>query len=132
MEGFSGTINATAGTRQENGSINLTYKKNNVTVSGYFSGTDQLNVSTITTSNRNSVDTASGSKYFLGQQGNSDFNRYGFRSGLNLDWDITPKDNVAGSLCYNEFGHSTHGLFNQRDNRSDKNGNSPYDHTKPL
>src|SRR5258708_20824841 len=48
-EGFSGTINATAGTRQENGSVNLTYKKNNVTVSGYFSGTDQLNFSTTTT-----------------------------------------------------------------------------------
>src|SRR5260221_7059418 len=127
MEGFSGTINATAGTRQENGSINLTYKKNNVTVSGYFSGTDQLNVSTITTSNRNSVDTASGSKYFLGQQGNSDFNRYGFRSGLNLDWDITPKDNVAVSFGYNEFGNSTNGLFNQRNTGADKNGNSLYD-----
>jgi len=126
-EGFSGTINATAGTRQENGSVNLTYKKNNVTVSGYFSGTDQLHVNTITTSNRNSVDTASGSKYFLGQQGNSDFNRYGYRSGLNLDWDITSKDNVALSFGFNQFGNSTDGLFNQHNTGTDVNGGSLYD-----
>jgi len=128
-EGFSGTVNATAGTRQENGSVNLTYKKNNVTVSGYFSGTDQLSVSTITDSKRNSVDTASGSKYFLGQQGNSDFNRYGYRAGLNLDWDITPKDNVALSFGFNQFGNSTDGLFNQLNTGTDQYGNSLYDQT---
>jgi outer membrane receptor protein involved in Fe transport len=126
-EGFSGTVNATAGTRQENGSVNLTYKKNNVTVGGYFSGTDQLNVRTITTSKRNSSDTASGSQYFLGQQGNSDFNRYGFRSGLNMDWDITANDNVAVTLGYNQFGNSTDGLFDQHNTGTDVNGHNLFD-----
>jgi outer membrane receptor for ferrienterochelin and colicin len=125
-EGFSGTVNATAGTRQENGSVNLTYKKNNVTVGGYFSGTDQLNVSTITNSKRNSVDTASGSQYFLGQQGNSDFNRYGYRAGLNLDWDVTPKNNIAVSVGFNQFGNSTDGLFNQLNMGVDALGNPLY------
>ncbi len=126
-EGFSGIVNATAGTRQENGSVNLTYKKNNVTVSGYFSGTDQLNVSTYTDSKRNSTDTASGNKYFLGQQGNSDFHRYGYRTGLNLDWDITPKDNVAVTFGFNEFGNATDGLFQQHNTGTDAHGNSLYD-----
>lgn len=126
-EGFSGIINATAGTRQENGSVNLTYKKNNVTVSGYFSGTDQLNVSTYTDNKRNSTDTASGKKYFLGQQGNSDFSRYGYRTGLTLDWDITPKDNVAVTFGFNQFGNSTGGLFDQHNKATDASGNSLYD-----
>jgi len=126
-EGFSGIINATAGTRQENGSVNLTYKKNNVTVSGYFSGTDQLNVRTYTDNKRNATDTASGNKYFLGQQGNSDFSRYGYRTGLNVDWDITPKDNIAVSFGFNQFGNSTNGLFNQHNTSTDAGGNSLYD-----
>jgi outer membrane receptor protein involved in Fe transport len=126
-EGFSGIINATAGTRQENGSVNLTYKKNNVTVSGYFSGTDQLNVTTYTDNQRNAIDTASGNKYFLGQQGNSDFNRYGYRTGLNLDWDITPKDNIAVSFGFNQFGNSTNGVFNQHNTSTDVNGINLYD-----
>jgi hypothetical protein len=126
-EGFSGTVNATAGTRQENGSVNLTYKKNNVLVSGYFSGTDQLEVTTHTTSQRYSQDTASGSQYYLGQNGTSDFNRYGYRSGLNFDWDISSKNNLAISFAYNEFGNSTNGLFGQQNTATDKGGSSLYD-----
>jgi len=126
-EGFSGTVNATAGTRQENGSVNLTYKKNNVTLSGYFSGTDQLNVKTNTNNQRNSVDTATGSKYFLGQLGKSDFNRYGYRAGLGLDWDVTPRDNIAVSFGFNQFGNSTDGLFNQHNTGTDAMGGSLYD-----
>lgn len=122
-EGFSGVVNATAGTRQENGSVNLTYKKSNVTLSGYFSGSDQLNVRTRTTNIRNSEDTATGNTYYLGEHGNSDFTRYGYRTGLNLDWDVTQKDNLALSFAYNAFGNSTNGLFNQQNTESDPSGN---------
>ena len=126
-EGFSGVVNATAGTRQENGSVNLTYKKNNVTLSGYFSGSDQLMVSTRTTNLRNSTDTATGATFFLGEHGNSDFNRYGYRTGLNLDWDLTPKDNLAASFAFNQFGNTTDGLFNQQNTGADKSGNPLYE-----
>lgn len=125
-EGFSGVVNATAGTRQENGSVNLTYKKNNVTLSGYFSGSDQLRVSTRTTNLRNSIDTATGATYFLGEHGNSDFNRYGYRTGLNLDWDVTSKDNLALSFAFNQFGNTTDGLFNQQNTAADKLGSALY------
>jgi len=122
-EGFSGSVNATAGTRQENGSVNLAYKKNNLTVSGYFSGSDQLHVSTQTTNIRNSVDTATGTKYFLQENGPSDFNRYGYRTGLNALWDAGPRDNLSFSFAFNQFGNSTNGLFNQVSNSTDPNGN---------
>ena len=122
-EGFSGSVNATAGTRQENGSVNLTYKKNNITVSGYFSGSDQLHVNTKTTNLRNSTDTATGDNYFLSEYGNSDFNRYGYRSGLNLDWDLSPKDNFSVSFAFNQFGNKTDGLFNQQNTETDPQGN---------
>ena len=121
-EGFSGSVNATAGTRQENGSVNLAYKKNNVTVSGYFSGSDQLHVSTQTTNIRNSVDTATGTTYFLQENGPSDFNRYGYRTGLNVDWDASSRDNLSFSFAFNQFGNSTNGLFNQVSNTMDPNG----------
>ena len=121
-EGFSGSVNATAGTRQENGSVNLAYKKNNVTVSGYFSGSDQLHVSTQTTNIRNSVDTATGTAYFLQENGPSDFNRYGYRTGLNIDWDASSRDNLSFSFAFNQFGNSTNGLFNQVSNTMDPNG----------
>jgi outer membrane receptor protein involved in Fe transport len=126
-EGFSGVVNVTAGTRQETGSVNLTYKKNNITLSGYFSGTDLLLVSTQTTSLRNSVDTATGSTYFLGQRGTSDFNRYGYRTGLSLDWDLTPKDNLSFSLAFNQFGNKTVGQYNQENSGMDQSGSKLYD-----
>ena len=126
-EGVSGSINATAGTRQENGSVNLSYKKNNLTLSGYFSGSDQLNVSTRTTNLRNSVDTATGNQYFLGERGNSDFNRYGYRTGASLDWDVSPRDNLSISFAFNQFGNSTNGLFNQESTSADSLGNKYFD-----
>jgi ferric enterobactin receptor len=126
-EGFSGSVNATAGTRQETGSVNLTYKKNNLTLSGYFSGSDQLHVSTRTTILRNSVDTATNNQYFLGEHGNSDFNRYGYRTGASLDWDLSPRDNLAISFAFNQFGNSTNGSFNEENTSTDPLGHKYYD-----
>lgn len=128
-EGFSGVVNATAGTRQETGSLNLTYKKANVTMSGYFSGSDQLSVSTRTTNLRNSIDTGTGTTYFLGQEGNSDFNRYGYRTGLSLDWEASPKDDLSFSLAFNQFGNHTNGLFNQDNSSADPSGTKLFDVT---
>lgn len=121
-EGFSGSVNATAGTRQETGSVNLTYKKNNVTLAGYFSGSDQLHVSTNTTNLRNSTDTATGNRYYLSENGPSDFHRYGFRTGASVDWDIAPKDNLSASFAFNQFGNSTNGAFNQQNTEADVSG----------
>jgi outer membrane receptor protein involved in Fe transport len=123
MQGFSGTVNATAGTRLENGSINLSFKKNNVGINAYASGTDQIKVATLTESERNTIDTATGNNYYLQQQGNTDFTRYGYRAGLGLDWDITPKDNLSVSLAHYRFGTISTGPTNQYNAEYDKLGN---------
>ena len=122
-QGFSGSVNATAGTRHETGSVNLTYKKNNVTLAGYFSGSDQLHVNTRTTNLRNSTDTATGNNYYLSETGNSDFNRYGYRTGASADWDISSKDNLSASFAFNQFGNTTNGLFTQQNTETDPKGN---------
>src|SRR6202000_2503730 len=122
-EGFSGSVNATAGTRQETGSVNLTYQKNNIQLAGYFSGSDQLHVSTNTTNLRNSTDTATGNNYYLSENGPSDFHRYGYRTGASADWDVTAKDNLSASFAFNQFGNSTNGLFNQQNTETDPHGN---------
>lgn len=96
-QGFSGIINVTAGSRIENGSLNLNYKKNNISFNTYFSGSAQVKVRTLSELTRNSVDTATKDNYFLHQQGSNDFKRNSYRAGWGMDWDITQQDNLSVS-----------------------------------
>ena len=121
-QGFSGTVNATAGTRLENGSLNLNYKKNNISFNSYFNGSAQLKVNTITQLTRNSIDTATMNTYFLQQKGNSYFTRSAYRAGMGMDWDITARDNFSLSVGYNHFGNSNDGFSDQYNAENDKNG----------
>jgi ferric enterobactin receptor len=121
-KGFSGIINITAGTRQENGSLNLNYKKNNVAVTGYFSGSSQLKTKTLSTSYRKSVDTATGNIYFLNQDGSNDFARFGYRAGLGIDWDINAKNNFSMSFSNFHFGNTNTGNTGQLNTGQNKYG----------
>jgi outer membrane receptor protein involved in Fe transport len=121
-KGFSGVVNATTGTRLENGALNLNYKKNNIGITGYFSGSSQLKTLTGTSSDRNSSDTATRHSYYLTQNGNSDFTRFGYRSGLGIDWDITGKDNLSFSFSNFRFGNTNTGFSNQYNTEKDKSG----------
>ena len=121
-EGFSGTVNTTAGTRLENGSLNLTYKKNTIAVNGYFSGSSQLQVKTLTNNTRNSFDTTTGNNYYLLQQGYSSFTRDAWKAGIGADWDLTAKDNITLSAGYNHFGNTNDGFVNQYNRENDING----------
>ena len=125
-KGFSGVVNATAGTRLENGSLNLTYKKNNVGVTGFFSGSSQLKTLTLNELNRNSADTATKHAYFLNQHGSSDFSRFGYRAGLNVDWDLTAKDNLSFSFSNFHFGNTNNGHTNQLNTETNENGNTVF------
>lgn len=125
--GFSGIINATAGTRQENASVNLSFKKDNIAVSGYFSGNALLKSRTLSGLTRNAVDTASENKFYLKQNGFSELTRHGMRTGLGIDWDISSKDNLSFSFQYNAFGNANNGMVNQLNTTVDKTGNLVYD-----
>ncbi len=121
-QGFGGTVNATAGSRLENGSVNLYYKANSLAVTGYFNGSAQLRVKTRNELQRNATDNVSTDKYYLQQSGVNDFYRHSYQTGLGVDWSVTAKDNFSFSLGYNHFGNDNDGVIHQYTNKRDVNG----------
>jgi len=112
VQGVNGSINLTAGTRLENGSFNLNARKGNFGVSAFFGGREQLNSTTLTTNNNTSVDSSNNTTRLL-QNGQGAVKRSGYRSGLNFNWSITPKDELTASIGFNHFGNSSSGFLNQ-------------------
>src|SRR5258708_275470 len=113
LRGINGNISLTGGSRLENGSLNLNARKDNFGMNAFFSGNAQLNSTTNNSSDRLSQDTSNNTKNRLLQQGNSTFNRHGYQSGLGFDWSIDHRNNLSGSLNYNNFGNRSHGLSQQ-------------------
>jgi len=110
VQGYNGSINIGAGTRLENGSLNLNVRHHNFGVNVFFSGNAQLSSHTPTSQDRTSLDTiAKQSTHFL-QDGYSDFERNGYQSGTGFDWAITKKDNLSGSFSYNHFSNRGTGI----------------------
>ncbi|MVN23313.1 outer membrane beta-barrel family protein [Mucilaginibacter arboris] len=116
VEGFNGSVNLAAGTRRENGSINLNLRKGNFGVNAYLTGNDQINSTTINTTDRLSYNNARDTSTHLLQKGNSGFVRSGYNSGLSLNWSITPKDELTAAVGFNHFGNHNSGLTNQEQN----------------
>jgi ferric enterobactin receptor len=113
VQGVNGSVNLSAGTRLENGSFNLNAKKGNFGVNAYFSGNEQLNSTTLTSTNRTSVDDANNVSH-LYQSGSSAFKRSGYQSGISFDWSISKKDELTGSFGFNHFGNNGNGPTRQR------------------
>ena len=111
VQGFNGNINLAAGTRLENGSLNINWKKNNFALNAFGSGNAQLNALTPTGFNRINSTTAGISR--LLQQSNPNFNRNGYKSGIGFDWAITKWDNLTASLNRNHFANNNYGNMNQ-------------------
>ncbi|XZF16216.1 TonB-dependent receptor domain-containing protein [Chitinophagaceae bacterium MMS25-I14] len=112
-KGINGNVNLSAGTRLQNGSANLNIRHGNFGVNAYLSGNAQLNSRNTTIQNRLSADTTAHTTTRLLQDGYSDFQRTGYQGGIGFDWDITPKNNLTGSLSYNHFGNHNEGSTNQ-------------------
>lgn len=125
-EGFSGSVNATAGTRLENGSLNLTYKKNKTGFNLYFSGNDQLQVKSLISQTRNSMDTASRNTFLLVQNGYNNIQRSSYMAGFGWQWDVTPKDNIAVTLEHQQFGNKTSGYVDVQNSTATANGNNTF------
>jgi ferric enterobactin receptor len=113
MQGVNGNINLSAGSRLENGSMNLNIRHNNFGVNVFFSGNAALKSEMPYTQNRFAKDTVAKTITNLVQSSRTDFERNGFRSGMGFDWNITKNDIITGSLGYNQFGSSNQGLTNQ-------------------
>jgi ferric enterobactin receptor len=113
MQGVNGNINLTAGSRLENGSLNLNIRHNNFGVNSFFSGNAALKSVMPYSQNRFATDTSAKTITNLLQKSRTEFIRNGFRSGIGFDWNITKNDIITGSLGYNQFGSSNQGVTNQ-------------------
>ncbi|MBK0381793.1 TonB-dependent receptor [Pedobacter sp. SD-b] len=109
--GINGSINLSAGTRRNNGSLNLGAKRGSFGINTYFNGNNQPNTTSLNGLNRNSffADTTNN----LIQDGNSKINRGGIRTGLGLDWDINKKNNISASASYNSYNYDNQNFNNQ-------------------
>jgi ferric enterobactin receptor len=106
-EGVNGNVSLSAGTRLENGSVNLNAHHGHLGVNAFFSGNAQLPSNTTNSMNRLSYNNDTSTQ--LLQNGASKFSRNGYESGLGIDWDITPKNNLSASLGYDYFDNKNTG-----------------------
>ncbi|GGA97956.1 TonB-dependent receptor [Puia dinghuensis] len=122
VQGINGAINASAGTRLENGSFNLNVRKNNFGINAFFSGNEQLNTTTLNTLDRQSFNSTKDTLTFLHQDGSTDFNRSGYQTGISAQWDITAKDKLTAGFNWNHFGNHSSGVTNQQQDVQDGSG----------
>jgi outer membrane receptor protein involved in Fe transport len=111
VKGINGIINGSVGTRFETSSVNLNFKNNNFNLNAFFSGNAQLKSRTPSSQNRISH-TATNETRLL-QDGYTDFQRHGYRTGLGFDWSINKTNTLSGSVSYNDFANKSIGFINQ-------------------
>lgn len=124
MQGVNGNINLSAGSRLENGSVNLNLRHNNFGINAFFSGNAQLKSQSPYSQNRFATDTSAKTITNLMQNSKTDFVRNGFRSGFGFDWNISKTDAITGSIGYNQFGNQNQGLTNQEQLVQDYSSNT--------
>jgi ferric enterobactin receptor len=122
VQGINGNINLSAGTRLENGSLNLNYRHNQFGMNAYFSGNAQLATTTINELSRVSTDTSSSTKTNLLQNSNSGFVRNGYQTGIGFDWGFSKTNNLTGSLGYHHFNNNNNGITYQETIATDFSG----------
>lgn len=113
FQGINGTVNYSIGSRLQNGSANLNVKKGNFGVGIFFSGNQQFNTVAKSSSNRTSYNSTRDTINNFFQDGSSSQKRGSYQTGLNLNWNITPKDELTATLGYNHFNNNTNGITNQ-------------------
>jgi ferric enterobactin receptor len=114
-QGFNSSISLSAGTRLENGSINLNVRHNNWGFNVFFSGNAQLSSRTPNAQNRTSIDTIGKTSDHLLQNGYTDFDRNGYQSGIGFDWDIAKKNDISIALGYSHFASHSIGYTNEEE-----------------
>lgn len=122
VSGINGSVNLAAGTRLNNGSFNLSAKKNNFGVNTFFSGNTQGN----TTSLNSKQLTNSAGEDLLNQEGASKIKRNGYQTGIGFDWNLSPKDNLTASVGYNRFSNHSSDQANQLQTTFDTNAMPVY------
>ena len=114
IRGINGNINLSAGSRLENGSLNLHARKGRLGLNGYFSGNGQVPSTTLKSLNRSSTDTIQQTHSNLLQDGFSKFHRSGLNAGLGFEWEINKKNSLSGNFGFDNFSNRSSGN-NQQD-----------------
>lgn len=114
IEGINGSINLSAGTRLQNGSVNLNAHKGKVGVGVFFSGNQQSNTSIRNSSTNLSYNQTRDTLSRLIQNGSSPATKNSYQTGINLNWSITPKDELTATLGYNHLSNDGTGFTFQR------------------
>jgi len=122
INGLSGNISLSAGTRLENGSFNLNARTGHFGVNAFLSGNAQLESNTITDQERWTQNP--GSETQLLQHGESKFQRNGYQTGLGFDWSISKNNNITGGLTYNHWGNYSKGITRQNSVLYDSTGSA--------
>ncbi|HUX83903.1 MAG TPA: TonB-dependent receptor, partial [Chitinophagaceae bacterium] len=117
--GVHGEVIASAGSRLENGSFNFQARQGHFGIHASLSGHGNLNSTTLNGMTRNSVDSAFDQVLLL-QNGQGGFTRRGYMSNLGFDWDLTPRDNLSGSIGYDNFMHYSNGYTDQTETFASK------------
>jgi outer membrane receptor protein involved in Fe transport len=120
INGISGNVSLSAGTRLENGSANLNARTGHFGVNAFVSGNAQLESNTITDQEQWTQNP--GNSSHLLQHNESKFQRNGYQTGLGFDWSITPKDNINGGVTYNHWENQSKGVTNQNSLTYDSTG----------
>jgi ferric enterobactin receptor len=113
VKGINGNISLTAGTLNENGSLNFNARKGDFGINAFVSGNIRVMATVPFTAQRLSVDTAGKRNINLQQDAKSRFKRHGAESGMGFDYTYKKKNNFTGSFRYSKFGFSGYGVTNQ-------------------
>jgi outer membrane receptor protein involved in Fe transport len=124
MKGINGSINLSAGTRLENGAVNINVRKGNVGISAFVSGNAQLNSRSLNNQDRHSFDATDNTYTRLQQDGYSDIIRKGYQAGINVDWSPSKTDFITGGFQYDYFSNQKEGITQQQQDNTDINGHS--------
>jgi outer membrane receptor protein involved in Fe transport len=120
VNGVSGNVSLTGGTRLQNGSFNLNIRKGKFGINAFVSGNAQLPSTTLNNQVRWTQDSAG--KTQLLQNSNSKFQRDGYQAGLGFDWTLSDKDNLTGGFNYNHWSNHGSGITYQTDLSYDSTG----------
>jgi outer membrane receptor protein involved in Fe transport len=115
IRGINGSINLSAGSRLENGSVSLNFRQNKLGINAFFSGNGQLKSQTPSSQIRTSADTSAKTLTRLVQDSRTEFVRNGYQSGIGFDYTISKQDGLTGNFSYNHFSNRNEGITDQQE-----------------
>jgi len=110
-KGYNGNISLTAGTLNENASVNLNVRKNTFGMNAFFSGNKRLRSDVTNKNQRITADSSLIST--LDQSSQFQFDRQGYQTGAGFDWSPSKLNSFSGNFTYRHFEFNGEGSTDQ-------------------